>query len=164
MNLDAIDIQILETLQREGRTKRSDLAEKVNLSLPALSERLRKLETEGYIVGYIAKLNHRMFGKDITAFVVVTVDSSKHFQSFVEHAEKNDEILECHAITGDGTHILKVRTENTASLEKLLAKIQSWPGVVQTRTSIVLSTQKESFYIKLPEAKHSHHERTKEPQ
>ncbi|MCX7983303.1 MAG: Lrp/AsnC family transcriptional regulator [Bacteroidetes bacterium] len=163
MNLDGIDLQILEALQREGRTKRSNLAEKVNLSLPALSERLRKLEQEGYILGYFAKLNHRLFGKDITAFVVVTVDSSKHFQSFLDHAGKNEEILECHAITGDGTHILKVRTENTASLEKLLAKIQSWPGVVQTRTSIVLSTQKESFHIKLPDAKHhSHSERPKE--
>ena len=150
MNLDIIDYQVLDGLQADGRMKRSDLAEKVNLSLPALSERLRKLETEGYIVGYAAKLNHRVFGKDITAFVIVTIDSSKHFPSFVEHAEKNEEILECHAITGEGTHIVKVRTDNTASLERLLAKIQSWPGVVHTRTSIVLSSQKETFRIKLP--------------
>lgn len=162
MTLDNIDLTILETLQREGRTKRSDLAERVGLSLPALSERLRKLEVEGYISGYFAKLNHRMFGKDITAFVVVTVDSSKHFPSFLEHAEKNDEILECHAITGEGTHIVKVRTENTASLEKLLAKIQSWPGVVHTRTSIVLSTQKETFRIKVPEVKIQHPEKVRE--
>jgi Lrp/AsnC family leucine-responsive transcriptional regulator len=150
MNLDIIDYQVLDGLQADGRMKRSDLAEKVNLSLPALSERLRKLETEGYIVGYAAKLNRRVFGKDITAFVIVTIDSSKHFPSFVEHAEKNEEILECHAITGEGTHIVKVRTDNTASLERLLAKIQSWPGVVHTRTSIVLSSQKETFRIKLP--------------
>ncbi len=162
MTLDAIDLEILETLQVEGRVKRSDLAERVNLSLPALSERLRKLEVEGYILGYAAKLNHRKFGKDITAFVTVTVDSSKHFPVFLDHAEKNDEILECHAVTGEGTHIVKVRTENTASLEKLLAKIQSWPGVIHTKTSIVLSTQKETFKIKLPEYKHQHHERSKD--
>ena len=150
MNLDSIDYQVLDVLQVDGRTKRSDLADKVNLSLPALSERLRKLEAEGYITGYFAKLNHRVFGKDITAFVIITMDSSKHFTSFVEHAEKNEEILECHAITGEGTHIIKVRTDNTASLEKLLGKIQSWQGVIHTRTSIVLSTQKESQRIKLP--------------
>jgi Lrp/AsnC family leucine-responsive transcriptional regulator len=150
MTLDQIDYQILEDLQNDGRTKRSDLAEKVNLSLPALSERLRKLETEGYIIGYAAKVNHRVFGKDITAFVIINIDSSKHFPSFVEHAEKNDEVLECHAITGEGTHIIKVRTDNTASLERLLAKIQSWPGVTHTQTSIVLSSQKETFRIKMP--------------
>jgi Lrp/AsnC family leucine-responsive transcriptional regulator len=153
MTLDTIDLAILDVLQQEGRTKRSDLAEKVNLSLPALSERLRKLESEGYIEGYFAKLNHRRFGKDITAFVIVTIDSSKHFITFVDHAEKDEEILECHASTGEGTHIIKVRTDSTASLEKLLAKIQSWPGVIHTRTSIVLSTQKETFRIKLPDHK-----------
>ena len=56
--------------------------------------------------------------------------------------------MECHAITGDGTHLLKVRTCNTASLEKLLARIQAWSGVVHTRTQLVLSTAKETSRIK----------------
>ncbi len=147
--LDDIDTTILELLQKEGRTKRSELAEKVGLSLPAVSDRLRKLEENGTIQGYFAKLDHKLLGKDITAFVVVTVDSSKHFSSFVDHASATDDILECHAITGDGTHLLKVRTENAAFLEKLLGKIQSWSGVAKTTTSLVLSTQKESLRIKL---------------
>ena len=148
--LDEIDWSILEMLQQGDRTKRNELAENAGLSLPAASERLRKLEEHGLIEGYFAKINHRLVGKDITAFVVVIVDSSKHFGSIIQHAIDTDEILECHAITGDGTHILKLRTENTATLEKLLGKIQSWNGVVQTKTSIVLSTQKETFRIKLP--------------
>jgi len=148
-SLDDIDIAILDILQRHGRTKRNELADKVGLSLPSVSERLRKLEENGTIVGYFAKVNHKCLGKDITAFVVVTVDSSKHFGSFVEHASAVDEVLECHAITGDGTHLLKVRTENAASLEKLLAKLQSWVGVAKTTTSLVLSTPKESMRIKI---------------
>ena len=132
--------------------KRNDLAEKVGLSLPAASERLRKLEEAGYITGYFAKVDHKLLGKDITSFVIVTVDSSKHFSSFIDHANAADEVLECHAITGDGTHLLKVRTENTASLEKILAKIQSWNGVTKTTTSVVLSTTKETMRIKI----HSH--------
>ena len=147
--LDDIDIKILEILQKQGRTRRNDLAEHVGLSLPAASERLRKLEESGIISGYFAKLDHKRLGKDITAFITATVDSSKHFSSFVDHLNNSDEILECHAITGEGTHMLKVRTENTASLEKLLAKIQSWQGVVKTTTSVVLSTAKETLRIKI---------------
>jgi Lrp/AsnC family leucine-responsive transcriptional regulator len=79
----------------------------------------------------------------------VTVDSSKHYGQFIEHAQNVDEILECHAITGEGTHVLKVRTANTAALEKLLAKIQAWAGVTRTHTNLVLSTAKESTRIRV---------------
>ncbi|MEP0822062.1 MAG: Lrp/AsnC family transcriptional regulator [Ignavibacterium sp.] len=147
--MDEIDLKILEILQKEGRTRRNDLAERIHLSLPAASERLRKLEESGTITGYFAKLDHKKLGKDITAFITVTVDSSRHFGAFLEHAASVDEILECHAMTGEGTHILKIRTENTASLEKLLARIQSWQGVVKTTTSVVLSTAKETFRIRI---------------
>lgn len=147
--MDEIDLKILEILQKEGRTRRNDLAERIHLSLPAASERLRKLEESGTITGYFAKLDHKKLGKDITAFITVTVDSSRHFAAFLEHAAAVDEILECHAVTGEGTHILKIRTENTASLEKLLARIQSWQGVVKTTTSVVLSTAKETFRIRV---------------
>ena len=149
MMLDKIDCELLGILQQEGRTKRNELAEKVGLSLPAVSERLRKLEDEGIIQGYYTRLDHKRLGKDITAFVVVTIDSSKHFPGFLEHILKSDDIQECHAITGDGTHLLKVRTENTEGLEILLAKIQSWQGVQKTTTNLVLSTHKESTYIKI---------------
>jgi Lrp/AsnC family transcriptional regulator, leucine-responsive regulatory protein len=151
--LDDIDLKIVDVLQKNGRTRRNDLADKVGLSLPAVSERLRKLEEAGIISGYFTKLDHKLLGKDITAFVVVTVDSSKHFNAFLDHAASTDEILECHAITGNGTHLVKVRTDNTGSLEKLLAKLQSWQGVMKTTTSIVLSTAKETFKIKVTNPK-----------
>ena len=62
---------------------------------------------------------------------------------------REKEILECHSITGEGSHMLKIRTENTTSLEKLLSKIQSWPGVKSSKTSIVLSTLKETTNLSL---------------
>ena len=114
---------------------------------------LRKLEEAGIITGYHAKLDHKLLGKDITAFVLVTMDSSKHFSAFVEHVNASDDILECHGITGEGTHLLKVRAENTESLEKLLAKVQSWLGVTKTATSMVLSTSKETTTIKVHKTK-----------
>ncbi len=149
LELDDIDFKILEIIQKQGRTRRNDLADRVGLSLPAASERLRKLEEAGIIKGYHARLDHGMLGKDITAFIVVTVDSSKHYTTFVDHVQSADDVLECHAITGEGTHLLKIRTENTSSLEKLLAKIQSWTGIVKTTTSLVLSTPKETTVIKI---------------
>lgn len=147
--LDEIDHKILEIIQKEGRTRRNDLAQRVGLSLPAVSERLRKLEEGEIILGYFAKLNHHLLGKDITAFVLATIDSSKHYSTFVDHISGLEDILECHAITGEGTHLLKIRTANTSSLEKLLAKIQSWSGVTKTTTSIVLSSPKETTVIKI---------------
>lgn len=146
--IDEIDLKILDILQKNGRTKRNDLAEAVGLSLPSVSERLRKLEEGEVITGYFATVDAKRLGKDITAFIFVSVDSSKHFQSFLEHATALDETLECHAITGDASHLLKIRTANTGSLEKLLAKIQSWNGVLHTRTNLVLSTSKETNRIK----------------
>jgi len=151
--IDDVDVRLLEILQRQGRTKRSDMAASVGLSLPAVSERLRKLEERGYITGYHAVVDPRMFRKDICAFVSVTVDSSRHYQQFLEHAHAADEIAECHAITGEGSHLLKVRTENTASLERLLARIQSWAGVSSTRTHLVLSTSKETTHIRIEPTK-----------
>jgi len=151
--LDEIDIKILEILQKNGRTRRNDLAEAVGLSTPSVSERLRKLEETGIITGYYARVDPKKLGKDVTAFILVTVDSSKHYPAFIEHANATDEILECHAVTGKGTHLLKVTTENTASLEKLLSKIQAWAGVVGTLTSVVLSSSKETTRIKVNHSK-----------
>lgn len=151
--LDEIDLKILDILQKNGRTRRNDLAKTVGLSVPSVSERMRKLEETGVITGYFAKVDPKKVGKDVTAIILVTVDSSKHFSSFIEHANTTDEILECHAVTGQGTHLLKVRTENTSTLEKLLSKIQAWPGVVETLTSVILSTSKETTRIKVNSVK-----------
>jgi Lrp/AsnC family transcriptional regulator, leucine-responsive regulatory protein len=148
VSLDEIDLKILDILQNAGRTRRNDLAEAVGLSLPAASERLRKLEEQKLITGYHATLDHKRLGNDITAFIIVAVDSSKHYGQFIEHTLAQDEVMECHAITGEGTHLLKIRTCNTASLERLLAKIQAWTGVQHTHTSLVLSSAKETARIK----------------
>ena len=147
--VDEIDLKILDILQSDGRIKRNHLAETVGLSIPSVSERLKKLEESEYITGYHAHLDPKKLGKDVTAFIAVIIDSSKHYSSFIEHANQSDDILECHAVTGEGSHLLKIRTESTTSLEKLLAKIQSWPGVMGTRTQLVLSSPKESMQINL---------------
>lgn len=142
--LDEIDIAILNHLQENGRAQRNQIAELVALSVPSVSERMRKLEERGLITDYNAILSSKDFHFDITAFMFVQVDGSEHYPNFVEHATKEKEILECHSITGDGSHFLKVRTKNTISFERLLSRIQSWTGVNKTRSNLVLSSFKET--------------------
>ena len=146
--IDSIDVQILDILQKDGRIQRNRIAEKVGLTIPAVSERMRKLEKKGIIDGYHAKVNHSAIGKDVTAFVFVMTSPSKKYDEFIKHAREENDVIECHSITGEGSHLLKIQTDNTSTLEKLLSEIQSWPGVLQTRTYIVLSSYKDFSPLK----------------
>lgn len=145
--LDDLDIKILRILQKNGRTKRNKLAEEVGLSIPSVSERLNKLEEKGIIEGYYTKLNRKAFGYDITAYIYVIMESSKHYPALLARIDKIAEILECHSILGDGSHLLKAVVKNREALEKLLSQIQSFPGVTSTKTTYVLSTIKETTSI-----------------
>lgn len=147
--LDKLDIKILNILQESGRTKRSSLAEAIGLSLPSLSERLRKLETKYVIEGYYAKLNRKMFNYDALAFISVVMDSTEDHSRIKELVDKTPQIIECHSILGKGSYMLKVVVKDTAALEDLLAEIQTWPGVSRTNTSFVLSTIKETTKIEI---------------
>ncbi len=146
--IDDIDVTILNLLQDSGRMKRNAIAEIVGLSVPSISERMRKLEERGVITGYHAVLAPKRFHIDITAFIRVTVDGSSNYDHFVNEALVFPEVQEVHSITGEGSHLLKVRIASTTNLEQLLGKIQSLPGVYSTSTNIVLSTFKESRRIK----------------
>jgi len=151
--LDEIDITILKNLQENGRIKRNELAEIVGLSVPSLSERMKKLEDHKIIKGYHAILDRYAFHYDIMAFVLVVMESSKSYEKFIEQVKKTPEILECHSILGEGSHLLKVIAKETKELESLLSKIQSWSGVTKTITSFVLSTLKETTSINLQSKK-----------
>lgn len=142
--IDEIDATILELLQNRGRMKRNAIAREVDLSVSAVSERMRKLEERGVIEGYYAVVDAKRLHLDITAFIRVNVDGSEHYTDFVDSVTALDTVQEVHSITGAGSHILKVRTRDTTALERLLARIQALDGVTGTTTSIVLSTFKET--------------------
>ncbi|MBL7999013.1 MAG: Lrp/AsnC family transcriptional regulator [Candidatus Kapabacteria bacterium] len=143
--IKATDRSICKILETNARASLSEIAEKVGLSVPSVSEHIRKMEEQGIILGYAAKINHAALGLDIAAFVLVRLDSSANYAGFIANCKKSAEILECHAITGEASHLLKIRVENTAALEKLLSRIQQWKGVQRTMTNLVLSTHIESF-------------------
>jgi len=145
--LDEIDLRLLEMLQEHGRTSQHDLAVAVGLSSPAVGERVRKLEERGIIRRFTAVLDPKLLGRDVSAFIFTGIAGSQYYPEFRRRVAEHPEVLECHSITGQGSHVLKIRTDSTSTLEGLLAEIQSWPGVQWTTTSIVLSTIKETFAL-----------------
>ena len=147
--MDEKDKLILSLLQKDGRMTASEMAEKVDLSVPAVTERIRKLTEGGVLKEFRAVLEAKKVDYDVTAYILLDMSSSNSYGDMVQYAQDNDEVLECHSITGEGSHILKVRTHDTSSLESLLRNIQSWPGVIRTHTMIVMSTFKEATCLKL---------------
>jgi Lrp/AsnC family leucine-responsive transcriptional regulator len=147
--LDQIDLKILYILQNYGRRRLAEIAEEVDLSAPAVMERVKKLESTGVIKGYQALLDSKKIGKDITAFIGVSIGNQRDMNNFAARMLHHGDVLECHHVTGDESFILKVKSANTGSLEKLLGEIRSVEGVTRTVTRVVLSTAKESQALEL---------------
>ena len=150
--LDVIDLKILSILQNSGRTRLADIAEEVELSAPAVMERVKKLETGGIIRGYQAVVDGKKVGKDITAFIGVSIGNQRDMNRFATQMLQHHDVLECHHVTCDESFILKVKSANTGSLEKLLGEIRSVEGVTRTVTKVVLSTAKESQTLDLDQS------------
>jgi len=147
--LDAVNIEILNLLQQNARMSASEIASEVRLSVPAVTERIKKLVDLEYIKDFVAILQAKNLGYDVTAFIIVDCTPSDLYRHVVQKSTMNKNILECHSITGEGSHLLKIRARNSEDLEKLLGQIQSWSGVVRTHTMFVLSTFKETTEIDL---------------
>jgi Lrp/AsnC family leucine-responsive transcriptional regulator len=150
--MDAVDHKILTTLMEHGRASWADLAETAGLSAPAVAERVRRLEDRGAIRGYAALVNGSQVGAHMTALVAVTLDGAVAREGFLRVVRETVEIQECHHTAGDDDYLLKLRCGGTADLERLLSDvIKGVPGVSRTRTTVVLSTVKDSVVVPLPE-------------
>ena len=149
MTLDAIDYKLLDLLQQNARMTQLEMASSVGLSQPAVAERMRKLEQEGIITGYAARVDGRKLGKDITAFIGVRVEHPKYNAGFGRKILEVADVLECHRITGPDSYLLKVVTEDTQSLDRLISDLlRHIPGVTRTLTTVVTSSIKEGSRIK----------------
>ena len=147
--VDKVDINILDILQNNGRATASDIAKLVNLSIPAVADRIKKLKEKNIINSFSTILNHKEANLDLTAFIFIVSEHSDHYDKFVKKTKETKEVLECHSVTGRGSHILKIRVKNSQAFEDLLYEIQNWPGVSRTQSNIVLSTYKETSEISL---------------
>ena len=150
ITLDQVDRDILVNLQNDGRSSASHIASEIGMSVPAVTDRIKKLQESGIIMGFTAVLNHRKVGLDVSAFITVISESSSHYSDVVRETNNTPEIVQCFTTTGNGSHVLLALTENTHSLEKLLRTIQSWPGVMRTETQIILSSYKGINAVHIP--------------
>ena len=144
MAIDKKDKLILNELIINARESASNIAETIGMSVPAVTERIKKLQDSGIIKGYSVSIDDRMIGVDVSAFITVISESSEFFEDVVNHANANQYVTKCYTTTGVGSHILYVKTENSTSLEKLLRVIQSWPGVKRTETQLILNSYKST--------------------
>ncbi|MDC0630622.1 Lrp/AsnC family transcriptional regulator [Candidatus Marinimicrobia bacterium] len=149
MKLDETDIQILKALQKDGRESASHIAEKVNVSVPTVTERIRKLQESGVILGFQTAIDPSSIGLDVSAIITIISGSSQYYKEVTIAAEETPEVVQCFSTTGNGSHMLYVVTKNSNTLEELLRKIQSWPGVARTETQIILSSYKPGSTVPL---------------
>lgn len=148
--IDGIDRQLLDELQTDCKRSLKEIGAAVGLSAPSVMERVRKLENAEIIRGYHALLDARKVGLDISAFIGVSIASPGLLSSFEEWVDSIAQVLECHHVTGGHTLLLKVKTQNTEDLEKLISRIRSIEGVASTETMVVLSTHTERVEVALP--------------
>ena len=145
--LDEIDIKILRHLQKDGRETASKIANKLNLTVPTITERIKRLQESSVIKGFQAIIDPQSVSLDVSAIITVISSSSKNYQRVVDNAVECPEIIQCFSTTGMGSLLLWVSTKNSQSLEELLRKIQSWPDVTRTETQVILSSYKSLLEI-----------------
>ncbi len=150
MSLDEIDSKVIASLMHQGRITWSELASLLELSAPAAADRVRRLEDRNVIQGYTARINPEAVGCDLLAFITVSLERPQHRVEFLQMIQAMPEVQECHHVTGEDDFWLKVRCRNTKALEHLITdQLKNIVGVSKTRTTIVLSTLKETSALPL---------------
>lgn len=146
--LDSVDKKILACLKKNSRMNSSAIGTQVNMSVSAVIERIKKLESSGIIRQYTVVLDPEKMGMDVLAFIEVSTDHATKksaANAMDDFVETHPQVVECHVVTGSSDFLLKVNTDSTKSLEKLLVEMKSVEGVSTTRTSIVMSTVKSTL-------------------
>jgi Lrp/AsnC family transcriptional regulator, leucine-responsive regulatory protein len=143
--MDSLDLEILSLIQNDARVAHASVGERLGLTAPAVHARIKRLERDGVIRGYLTSIDPLAVNQSLLAFVRVMSNSAgKNEQAFEGFIRQQPNILECHDISGEDSYMLKVRTDSPDSLRRLLSRIRGFPGVERTVTSITLFTIKES--------------------
>jgi len=143
--VDSFDLKVIKQMMERARTTWAELGIILGLSAPGAADRVRKLEERGIIKGYCALVDPEAIGYGLAAFIAILLEKPEHRKGFLEAVRRKPEIQECHHIAGEEDYILKVRCRGTRDLERLVSEdLKSIPGVAKTRTTIILSTVKET--------------------
>lgn len=152
MELDRAERNILRILQVDGRISNVDLAEKVGLSESPCFRRTRQLEQSGVIAGYSARLDQRLIGLQVTAFVQVSLSKTneEEIRAFIRQVEEEEHIIECHAMSGSYDYLLKVVTRSMDHFSELsMQRILKFPGVQDIESHFSLKEVKQSPVLPL---------------
>ncbi|WP_435104407.1 winged helix-turn-helix transcriptional regulator [Arhodomonas sp. AD133] len=151
--LDRTDRRILRILQEEGRVANVELARRVHLTPTPCLERVRRLERDGYIEGYNARLNAAKLGIGLTVFIQLRLDQTSLdiFERFHDAVMAMDEIVECHMVPGEFDYLLKIRVSDVGGYRWFMAeRLPLLPGVIQTYSHVVMEEVKVSPGFPVP--------------
>ena len=149
--MDATDLHIMRCLKENARMSASEISSRVSMSVSAVIERIKKMEQSGIIKQYTIVVDHKKTGNDVIAFVTISLEHPSYHDKFIDAINKNNQVNECHYMTGDLDFILKIITTSIDMLAEQLNEIKSIVGVSLTRTMVVLSTPKDDFTV-IPES------------
>lgn len=148
--LDRTDYNILRRLQESGRMTNADLARSVNLSPTPCLERVRRLESDGYILNYVALLNPNKLGAGVIVFIQVMLDRTSPgvFERFKKQVNLCPEIVECHMVAGGFDYLLKVRARSMVEYREFLGQtLANMSDIKQTHTYVVMEQVKSTHVI-----------------
>ncbi|NLR74615.1 winged helix-turn-helix transcriptional regulator [Leeia aquatica] len=148
--LDKLDRKILRILQQNGRIAMTELAEQVGLSTTPCAERVRRMEREGVITGYYARLNPKALGGSLLVFVEIRLaaKSGDLFEEFRREVLKLPQVMECHLVSGDFDYLIKARIGEMTQYRKLLGDILlKLPGATESKSYVVMEEVKESLAL-----------------
>ena len=134
--MDQTDLKIISILQNNGRISMKELGKIVSLSPPAVAERVKKLEETDVIQRYTAVINNEKIGKPITVLINASIKPENQ-KDFLHFAEKKEEIVKCHHVTGPHSMIIKANLREMKHLEELVREIQVYGN---TETYIIMSS------------------------
>lgn len=149
--LDRIDLHILTILQNDGRIVMKDLAEQVGLSLTPCIERVKRMERDGVIAGYYARVTPQALGLQILVFVEITLrqKSEQAFERFRRAMLAIPEVLECHLVSGDFDYLIKARIPEMTEYRRLLGEILHVADGGQSKSYVVMEEVKETLAVSI---------------
>lgn len=153
-DLDRIDRKLLRLLQADGRMSMTELAEKIGLSVTPCSERVKRLERDGVIAGYHARLDPQALGLGLLVFVEIKLSakSGAIFDDFRREVLKLPNVLECHLVSGEFDYLIKARIPEMTAYRKLLGDmLLALPGARESRSYMVMEEIKESLELEVGE-------------
>jgi len=148
--LDRTDLKILDVLQRNGRISMTELADEVSLSTTPCSERVKRMEREGVIQGYYARVNPSALGRKLLVFLEIKLSakSGDVFEKVKKEIMHIPEVMECHLVSGDFDYLVKARLKEMNKYRQLLGEIlQRLPASAESRSYVVMEEIKETLYL-----------------